>query len=99
VRTAPLGVIVPAYNERESITDTIRSLQAQTIQPAEIVVDDCSTDGTGALARSLGSIPLRPVTELRADLHTHDSQLASEAAPGASWRYASAALSLRFASR
>jgi cellulose synthase/poly-beta-1,6-N-acetylglucosamine synthase-like glycosyltransferase len=50
-----IGVIVPAYNEATTITATIRSLQAQTVVPADIVVvDDCSTDGTGDVARALG---------------------------------------------
>lgn len=54
-------MIVPAYNEAESIADTIRSLQAQTIQPEEIVVvDDGSSDETGAVARALGVTVVRP---------------------------------------
>lgn len=58
---APVTVIVPAYNEAATVGDTIRSLQAQTCPPAEIVVvDDCSTDGTGELARGLGVTVLRP---------------------------------------
>ena len=58
---APLTVIVPAYNEAASVADTIRSLQAQTRPPAEIiVVDDCSTDGTGDVARRLGVTVIRP---------------------------------------
>jgi len=60
-RMAALSVIVPAYNEAGSLSDTILSLQAQTLAPAEIiVVDDCSTDGTGDLARRLGVTVLRP---------------------------------------
>ena len=56
-----LTVIVPAYNERDCIADTIRSLQAQTVPlKAVLVVDDCSTDGTGEVARSLGVTVLRP---------------------------------------
>jgi cellulose synthase/poly-beta-1,6-N-acetylglucosamine synthase-like glycosyltransferase len=48
-------VIIPAYNEAASVTDTIKSLQAQTTPPAAIiVVDDCSTDGTGDVAHALG---------------------------------------------
>jgi biofilm PGA synthesis N-glycosyltransferase PgaC len=61
VRSVPVTVIVPAYNEAGTIADTIRSLQAQTAAPAEIiVVDDGSTDGTGDLARSLGATVVRP---------------------------------------
>src|SRR3989454_3645665 len=58
---ADVTVIVPAYNEAASVADTIRSLQAQTERPFEIiVVDDCSTDGTGDLARALGVTVVRP---------------------------------------
>lgn len=61
MNVAPVTVIVPAYNEAASVADTIRSLQGQTLQPAEIiVVDDCSTDGTGEIARALGVTTLRP---------------------------------------
>src|SRR5258708_26988243 len=61
--TVDLTVIVPAYNEAASVADTIRSLQAQTAPPREIiVVDDCSTDGTGDVARALGVTVVRPPT-------------------------------------
>ena len=56
-----LTVIVPAYNEAASIADTVRSIQAQTVTIREIlVVDDCSTDNTGEVARACGAIVLRP---------------------------------------
>jgi cellulose synthase/poly-beta-1,6-N-acetylglucosamine synthase-like glycosyltransferase len=62
VRTA-VTVIVPAYNEAASIAETIESLRRQTFAPAEIiVVDDCSDDGTGEIASSLGATVLRPDT-------------------------------------
>jgi len=58
---ADVTVIVPAFNEAASVADTIRSLQAQTARPREIiVVDDCSTDGTGDAARALGVTVVRP---------------------------------------
>jgi len=60
-RNGNLTVIVPAYNERESIADTLRSLQTQTRLPERIVVvDDCSTDGTGDVARGLNASVIRP---------------------------------------
>jgi poly-beta-1,6-N-acetyl-D-glucosamine synthase len=60
-RVADLTVIVPAYNEAASVADTIRSIQRQTVPVAEIVVvDDCSTDGTGEVARRCGVTVLRP---------------------------------------
>lgn len=56
-----LTVIVPAYNEAESIADTILSLQRQTLLPEEIiVVDDCSSDRTAEVARSFGVTVLQP---------------------------------------
>jgi cellulose synthase/poly-beta-1,6-N-acetylglucosamine synthase-like glycosyltransferase len=56
-----LTVIVPVYNEAETLADTLCSLQPQTFPPAEIVVvDDCSTDGTGEIAESFGVTVLRP---------------------------------------
>lgn len=54
-------VIVPAYNEAAGVADTVRSLQTQTAPPRDIiVVDDCSTDGTGDVARALGVTVVRP---------------------------------------
>jgi cellulose synthase/poly-beta-1,6-N-acetylglucosamine synthase-like glycosyltransferase len=56
-----LTVIVPAYNEAATLADTLRSLEGQTLPPAEIVVvDDCSTDETAEVAHSFGVTVLRP---------------------------------------
>lgn len=45
--------IIPAYNEAAHIASTIRSLKNQTYPIDRIVVvDDCSEDGTGALAQA-----------------------------------------------
>jgi len=56
-----LTILIPAYNEAASLADTVASLRTQTVRPAEIIViDDCSTDDTGALARSLGVTVVRP---------------------------------------
>jgi cellulose synthase/poly-beta-1,6-N-acetylglucosamine synthase-like glycosyltransferase len=56
-----LTVMIPAYNEAESITDTIRSVQNQTTPPVEIIViDDFSSDNTGDLARQCGVTVIRP---------------------------------------
>ncbi|MDF1505468.1 glycosyltransferase family 2 protein [Roseisolibacter sp. H3M3-2] len=58
---ARLTVLVPAYNEGASIGDTVRSLLSQTVRVAEVVVvDDCSTDDTAAIARALGVRVLTP---------------------------------------
>jgi len=53
-------VIVPAFNEAKHIAATVQSLQHQTYLIKEIiVVDDCSTDNTGEIARSLGVTVIR----------------------------------------
>ncbi|MEU9956762.1 bifunctional polysaccharide deacetylase/glycosyltransferase family 2 protein [Streptomyces sp. NPDC050982] len=50
--TQPVSVIVPAYNEKECIANTLESL-AKSTHPIEIiVVDDGSTDNTSEIARS-----------------------------------------------
>ncbi|GAB3358884.1 glycosyltransferase [Micromonospora halotolerans] len=55
VTTAPVSVIVPAYNERAGIVATVRSLVANDHPGIEvIVVDDGSTDGTADLVDALG---------------------------------------------
>ena len=62
-RAADLTILVPAFNEATSIEDTLRSILAQTVRVAEIIViDDCSTDGTADVARALGASVLTPPT-------------------------------------
>ncbi len=47
-----LSVIIPVYNEEKTLPLILEKVQKQ--KPAEIViVDDCSTDGTGAFLASL----------------------------------------------
>ena len=59
--TVPITVIVPAFNEAGCIAETLLSLTTQTCPPAEIiVVDDCSTDGTGRVAKTFGITVIRP---------------------------------------
>jgi cellulose synthase/poly-beta-1,6-N-acetylglucosamine synthase-like glycosyltransferase/peptidoglycan/xylan/chitin deacetylase (PgdA/CDA1 family) len=59
----PVSVIVPAYNEEVTIARTVTSLVESAYQELEvIVVDDGSTDGTGAAVERLG---LSRVTLLR----------------------------------
>jgi glycosyltransferase involved in cell wall biosynthesis len=51
VTSENLTVIVPAFNEEESVGATVRSLREQTLTPSRIVVvDDCSSDETAAAA-------------------------------------------------
>ena len=54
-------VIVPAYNEEDGIRDTLDALMQQTDRLEQIiVVDDCSQDNTGLVAREYGVEVLRP---------------------------------------
>ncbi|MBK3565347.1 bifunctional polysaccharide deacetylase/glycosyltransferase family 2 protein [Streptomyces sp. MBT62] len=49
--TRPVTVIVPAYNEKECIANTLESLAKSTHPIEVIVVDDGSSDGTSEIAR------------------------------------------------
>ncbi|MFS8204888.1 bifunctional polysaccharide deacetylase/glycosyltransferase family 2 protein [Streptomyces sp. CWNU-52B] len=61
--TGPVSVIVPAYNEKECIANTLKSL-ARSTHPIEIiVVDDGSTDGTKEIAEALGMPNVRVVRQ------------------------------------
>ena len=51
--TEPVSVLVPAYNERECIENTVRSLVASDHPVEIIVIDDGSSDGTADIVESL----------------------------------------------
>ncbi|MFD0597198.1 glycosyltransferase [Catellatospora coxensis] len=60
--TAPVSIIVPAYNEQDTIAATVRTLAASVYPQLEIVVvDDGSTDGTAAAVEALGMDSVRLV--------------------------------------
>ncbi|MFI1421003.1 bifunctional polysaccharide deacetylase/glycosyltransferase family 2 protein [Streptomyces sp. NPDC020731] len=61
--TRPVSVIVPAYNEKECIGNTLRSLAGSTHPIEIVVVDDGSTDGTAELAEALGLPGVRVVRQ------------------------------------
>lgn len=44
-----ISVIIPVYNERATILQILRKVQAVDLEKEIIVVDDCSTDGTWEL--------------------------------------------------
>jgi biofilm PGA synthesis N-glycosyltransferase PgaC len=55
LKHTPITVLVPAYNEAETIRSTLSSIKNQDIGPLMIlVVDDHSLDGTGEIAKSCG---------------------------------------------
>lgn len=50
-----LSTVIPAYNSAKYIGETLESVLTQTLPPDEVlVIDDGSTDDTGAIARSFG---------------------------------------------
>jgi glycosyltransferase involved in cell wall biosynthesis len=51
--------VVPAYNESATVVQVIQSLRAYAPRFDTLVVDDGSTDDTGALSRSAGARVLR----------------------------------------
>ncbi|NLU71124.1 glycosyltransferase [Streptomyces sp. HNM0575] len=64
--TRPVSVLVPAYNERECIANTVRSLVASDHPLEVIVIDDGSTDGTAAIVESLGLPGVRVLRQANA---------------------------------
>jgi glycosyltransferase involved in cell wall biosynthesis len=50
---ACLSVVVPVYNEEATLAEVVRKLIGVPCLLEIIVVDDCSTDGTGEVARQL----------------------------------------------
>lgn len=57
---APVTVVIPAHNAVPTLAESLRSIEAQTLPPAEVlVIDDGSTDGTAELAESFGARVLR----------------------------------------
>lgn len=53
---APVSVVIPCFRCGKTIAETIASVWAQTLRPAEILlVDDCSEDGTVEALRRLAA--------------------------------------------
>uniref|UniRef100_A0AAU2VH43 Bifunctional polysaccharide deacetylase/glycosyltransferase family 2 protein n=1 Tax=Streptomyces sp. NBC_00003 TaxID=2903608 RepID=A0AAU2VH43_9ACTN len=61
--TEPVSVLVPAYNERECIANTVRSLMASDHPIEVIVIDDGSSDGTADIVEALGYPNVRVVRQ------------------------------------
>ncbi|GHB32060.1 hypothetical protein GCM10010306_026550 [Streptomyces umbrinus] len=61
--TEPVSVVIPAYNERECITQTVLSVVRSTHPVEVVVVDDGSTDGTAGIVRALALPDVRVVEQ------------------------------------
>ena len=60
VTRSTVSVVIPAFNAEKTLGAVLESLTTQAPAPDEvIVVDDCSTDGTAAVAESFGARVVR----------------------------------------
>ena len=60
MRAAAVSVVVPAFRAARTLDETLASIRAQTLAPAELlVVDDGSPDATAAVAAAAGARVLR----------------------------------------
>lgn len=50
-----LSIVIPAYNEKDTIREIIERVKAVDIDKEIIIVDDCSTDGTREILKDLAS--------------------------------------------
>ena len=58
-----LSVIVPVYNERETVRAVIDQVQAVPVEKEIIVVDNCSTDGTREVLEGVSDENVRVVLQ------------------------------------
>jgi glycosyltransferase involved in cell wall biosynthesis len=57
-RQLKLSIIMPVYNEKETIEEAVNRVKAVDIDKEIIIVDDCSTDGTPVLLKQMTGIRL-----------------------------------------
>jgi dolichol-phosphate mannosyltransferase len=57
-RKTRISVVMPVYNERETIEEALRRVEAVDLDLEIVAVDDCSTDGTRELLRAREGIRL-----------------------------------------
>jgi len=53
-----LSIIIPAFNEIDTMVEVLERVRAEDIEKEIIVVDDCSTDGTRELLRAQPDVRL-----------------------------------------
>lgn len=59
--TMKLSIIIPVYNEKATIEEILRRVQAVDIDKEIIVSEDCSTDGTRELLKGLDTSGMRVI--------------------------------------
>lgn len=52
-RRPKVSVVIPVYNERATVEELLRRVQAVELEKEIVVVDDCSTDGTREILQRL----------------------------------------------
>ena len=57
-----LSVVIPVYNERDTIAEVLRRVQAVAIEKEIVVVDDGSTDGTREFLHRVCGDPIPSVS-------------------------------------
>ena len=56
-RAPRLSVVIPVYNEKGTLLELVKRVESVDIDKEIILVDDCSTDGTRDLLRSIEGTP------------------------------------------
>lgn len=60
-----LSIIIPVYNERDTILSVVQQVQQLPVDKEIIIVDNCSTDGTRELIQELEGSNLRVILQPR----------------------------------
>jgi len=60
-----VSVIIPVYNERETVAETIARVRASPVEKEIIVVDDASTDDTAAMVAAQAGADLKLISQPR----------------------------------
>lgn len=68
---ATISVIIPCYNAGEYIEKTLRALEQQTLQDFEVIaVDDCSSDNTAEVIRTIAAGSNLQITLLQNEVNS-----------------------------
>ena len=59
-RNKRVAVVMPAYNAEKTLRTAYEEVKAQGIADLVVIVDDCSSDATEAVARSLCAVETTP---------------------------------------